>query len=1693
MRTRETGSISPVSRPINYKGDYELGTVYFPNDLVKRQDYYWLYIHPIPTAAGSPTADAEGEYWAKIGSSENPTFDLEGIDISINDIDGLTAKNVQAALEELKDLTTDPVLIASNDILGTVQVGDGILPNPVTGNIELLKSPYLDERAATGPKNIFYVSTNGYDHPDVAVDYKVAANLVKINRTNIINAAFNAITVPPALAGEATTNKCKRDIGFFVDAIIADLGNSTSAPAGFLSNLYATQAAKAYYTLEGVRNISASEITPTKEAFAKVATEVIIKVGNQFASFVNALTSLVNGYLEYGLNWSDAPPLNIGVQRGRYIDGGNLILANKTHIIDSVLDKLQSPPNNYTIPAGDKCRRDLEFIIEAVVKDLQNLSNTFSITIGRNYYGSEGLVISDSGNPSEKQKTITAFIETRQLCMDAIQNKLSNTSDYDSVSGDLNPALFLPNALQHEESECATVASAAHVLFSIVIGYIQNGLGWANAPKQNPGLTRKPLPGQTVETAYKTIKRALKEVKKFPGKECTVRVGSGKYYEDNPLEIPQPKTAVVGDNLRTTTVIPLNHGQDLFKLDSGTYLNYLVFEDNYLGGFGVLDSSNQVNPREMSANATAFKLFPGHTIKDTPNNFKQAADSIDDDRLDIIASISGYSVPDTVKIIDAVIADLRIVGNINVISASVTNNSEKINQIKDAILTSIVAYSSDVKDLVEDLIADLLDSIAPDKTDPEPNTGTLLLVNQEWMQIESINLNDVIIKSRGLFSSNPVGSSFRGSAPTRHISGSKCTQGAKAFRYAAAFKDGVNIFLSPYIQNCSNISVLGRTVLKTDGSGELDDTKTLAGGILVDGGVLAPSSPIASMVMDAFTQIVSGSVGFHHKRNGYSQLVSVFQVFEDVGILCESGAYTSVTNSATNFGNYALKAVGFSDTAYPFYRGTLINAQNVNLDFNNTPANIIASSFASAGLNKTTVTLQVDSDKIEQFSKGQTITVAGHSVTAANGTGLTISDVINNTISYTVNVSSSGLTGGGESGTVTITQGRKVTRLTISGFTSVPLPNYIVKVKNPNITATTTFYERNDGLEYVVEEATPFDETGVTVVTLQVVWEDANLPNNTDVELRRPSTINSSSHTFEFIGSGINYTALPENGGVTDPQTQTVEVNSGRVYCSATDQDGNFTVGPFFNVDLKTGKITFTGTVSLGVIDEIQLKNSPGVPIREFSIDKDLSGDTGAANTRIPTQRAIRDFVKNKLGDLFNKTSGTSGGAGFGGQLVELTAQGFISASQLPPRSPFNIYNVANETERLNLGIPVAQGGSGLDVNPGDYVYQADTKITYILQTKPTNIANNWILLPSSGTNANTISGIIPVGNLGTGIASATTFLAGDSSYKPVVRSLVSDSEAVIVGSNSTTPAGYPADSEVGDVTVTVNTVTYSSGQTNGASSLGVAKFDFTDFNISNGVVSIKDQAVDLTEIVHISANSVLGNNSQSSGAVSSLPLNEVVATVPTISVTFSNTTYSISVNGVDLGSNPVLTLTKGQTYKFDLNVPSHGFNLTTSSGSVSGNLYSNGLKGLNGTTTTNDTTKFIWTVPLNAPNILFYQDGNSLNNFGVISLVGGFVSISTNTAKNVLTLQDNGTIVEITASSATSIGLPNNLPVGFNVIVVQKGTGRITFSPATGSTMRNSRNHTGTANQYSSVTLYVSSNNLTNNGAEYILSGDTL
>jgi hypothetical protein len=70
------------------------------------------------------------------------------------------------------------------------------------------------------------------------------------------------------------------------------------------------------------------------------------------------------------------------------------------------------------------------------------------------------------------------------------------------------------------------------------------------------------------------------------------------------------------------------------------------------------------------------------------------------------------------------------------------------------------------------------------------------------------------------------------------------------------------------------------------------------------------------------------------------------------------------------------------------------------------------------------------------------------------------------------------------------------------------------------------------------------------------------------------SMVSTASHTMEYAGSGCDYNALPENGGVPQETNESISRNNGKVWLTSTDQSGKFKVGDTFAVDQQTGFVT---------------------------------------------------------------------------------------------------------------------------------------------------------------------------------------------------------------------------------------------------------------------------------------------------------------------------------------------------------------------------------------------------------------------------------------------------------------------------------------------------------------------------------------
>jgi len=109
-----------------------------------------------------------------------------------------------------------------------------------------------------------------------------------------------------------------------------------------------------------------------------------------------------------------------------------------------------------------------------------------------------------------------------------------------------------------------------------------------------------------------------------------------------------------------------------------------------------------------------------------------------------------------------------------------------------------------------------------------------------------------------------------------------------------------------------------------------------------------------------------------------------------------------------------------------------------------------------------------------------------------------------------------------------------------------------------------------------------------------------------------------------------------------------------------------------------------------------------------------------------------------------------------------------------------------------------------------------------------------------------------------------------------------------------------------------------------------------------------------------------------------------------------------------------------------------------------------------------------------------------NLNADGTANLSGFNAAFTVNTTSTyTLAASDNGKVVGLYNASAITLYIPDDLPVGFNCLIMQTGVGKITFTATGSTTLKNRYNFTSTSGRYAIATL------IKIGGVLYVTSGD--
>ena len=113
--------------------------------------------------------------------------------------------------------------------------------------------------------------------------------------------------------------------------------------------------------------------------------------------------------------------------------------------------------------------------------------------------------------------------------------------------------------------------------------------------------------------------------------------------------------------------------------------------------------------------------------------------------------------------------------------------------------------------------------------------------------------------------------------------------------------------------------------------------------------------------------------------------------------------------------------------------------------------------------------------------------------------------------------------------------------------------------------------DTSDTFYYVTSSTLPV--AGNTVVSLKNSFDNV-FTTGTTVRFYQQSQLRASGQTFEFVGAGTTLTtALPRNGGVPNNEAQIERANGGAVFCTSTNESGDFQVSDLI-IEQSTGTIS---------------------------------------------------------------------------------------------------------------------------------------------------------------------------------------------------------------------------------------------------------------------------------------------------------------------------------------------------------------------------------------------------------------------------------------------------------------------------------------------------------------------------------------
>ena len=371
--------------------------------------------------------------------------------------------------------------------------------------------------------------------------YYDAYRLIQNNRSVIVGTAWtNTYNVYPGIS--TTMDKCKRDIGYFIDAVSTDVFTG--------GNHYAREFVRQYFDANGnpISNGLVGEVNESIYAFNQSRNLMKQAITNSLVGAAYSDLTISTGTSTYnggGTVYANTDPLACSDVQSN-ID--NLVGIVTTVIGAGSLVSISGSDNYGTFTTGgSKCYRDIGYLIDAVSLDVRDYTNQNIRNFIEQYFDSNGNPL-NNGLTGEVSESITAFNAVRDYAKSAITNQL-NVKNL-SLQGDptntdpascANVQTFIDNLVGSVTSSSVGVATSKLNLpqVSIASTVFTANVGVSTLPHTyvpNTGTAKinviRPFDGQVIyfNKLYYTVEKIL------------VSIGGSGYSLSPEIAISDPET-----------------------------------------------------------------------------------------------------------------------------------------------------------------------------------------------------------------------------------------------------------------------------------------------------------------------------------------------------------------------------------------------------------------------------------------------------------------------------------------------------------------------------------------------------------------------------------------------------------------------------------------------------------------------------------------------------------------------------------------------------------------------------------------------------------------------------------------------------------------------------------------------------------------------------------------------------------------------------------------------------------------------------------------------------------------------------------------------------------------------------------------------------------------------------------------------